>query len=979
MKKRPVFTFLCCFFALYSPAQVISRAVDTPGAFPLISNRQAPAILLDANDASVVKIAAKALVSDIEMVSEKKQELITYVEKYHFQIIAGTVGQSVYIDQLVKTNKLQVKDITRKWESFLITTINNPMPGVKLALVIAGSDPRGTAYGIFEISRALGVSPWVWWADAIPAKQSNLFILPGTFISKEPSVKFRGIFLNDEDWGLQPWAAKTVEPETGDIGPKTYARIFELLLRLRANMIWPAMHDCTKAFFSIPGNTKVAADYAILIGSSHAEPILRNNVSEWKEKTMGHFNYVTNRDSVLKYWEERARESKGINAMYSMGMRGVHDSKMEGVKDSKEAVPLLERIISDQRELLSRYINTDLKAVPQVFTAYKEVLEIYDNGLKLPEDITLVWPDDNYGYIQRLNNIEESKRPGGSGVYYHASYWGRPHDYLWLSSTHPALIQEEMMKAYDNGSKTLWVLNVGDIKPLEYNIELFLDMAYNATPFKNRGFARQHLLNWSAGLFGKNNAVKIQPVLWDYYQLGFQRRPEFMGWSQTEPTTKTNYTQFNHFYYGDEGQKRIDLYQQLENKVNAIRKKIQSKDQAAFYQLVYYPVRGACLINKKFIYRDKSYYYSLQNRQSAVDYAQLSNAAYDSIILETDYFNNQISGAKWKNIMSMKPRNLPVFLEPGITPVNMDETASWGIAPEGWVNKDSSLLNMKEAYQLPGFDPLNRQQYFIDLFLSNQQSLDWEATVSVPWIKLSQIKGRISSEPGHKQTRIRVSVDWSKAPVTTFLTGTIRFTGAGKEYSVSVKANRLNSKGVRGFIENNGYVSIQASHYNWIKLQYASTWEKETGTGYTGETLRSGWRNVSEPEKLKDSSWIKSNCSVAEYDFCTFTAANASLIVFTIPTHPLNNRFSMRYAVSVDNGPLQVVDFRTFGRSEEWKQNVLRNRAERKINLSYLDKGSHRLRVYALDPGVMLDGLLIDLGGLQKSYSVIKETNWDWP
>jgi hypothetical protein len=974
MKKGIVLAFLCCLLVLHSPAQVISSSVDKPGAFPLIRNRQSPAILLDANDASVVKIAAKALVSDIEIVSEKKQELITYAEKYHFQIIAGTIGQSVYIDQLVKTNKLQVKDITGKWESFLITTINNPMPGVKQALVIAGSDRRGTAYGIFEISRALGVSPWVWWADAVPAKQNNIFILPGIFISKEPSVKYRGIFLNDEDWGLQPWAAKTVEPETGDIGPKTYSKIFELLLRLRANMIWPAMHDCTKAFFTIPGNAKVAADYAILIGSSHAEPMLRNNVGEWKEKTMGPFNYISNRDSVLKYWEDRVKESQGINAMYSMGMRGVHDSKMEGVNDVKEAVPLLEKIISDQRELLTRYINKDIKSVPQVFTAYKEVLDIYDNGLNLQEDITLVWPDDNYGYIQRLNNTEESKRSGGSGVYYHASYWGRPHDYLWISSTHPALIQEEMMKAYDNGSKTLWVLNVGDIKPLEYNIELFLDMGYNAVPFKHRGFARQHLLNWSAGLFGKNNAAKIQPILWDYYRLGFQRRPEFMGWSQTEPTTKTNFTQFNHFYYGDEAQKRIDQYQQLEDKVNSVRENIPTKDQAAFYQLVYYPVRGASLMNKKFIYRDKSYYYSLQNRQSAVDYAQLSKAAYDSIIRETDYFNNQLSGAKWKNMLSMKPRNLPVFLEPDIPPIKIDETNGWGIAPEGWVNKDSSLLNYKEGYQLPGFDPKNRQEYFIDLFICNLQAIDWVATVSAPWIKLSQLKGHISSEPGHKQTRIRVSVDWSKAPVTTLSTGSIRFTGAGKEYTVSVKANHLNSKGVRGNTENNGYVSIQASHYSWIKSQYASTWEKEPGIGYNGEALRSGWRNVADPEKMKDSSWIISNCTVAEYDFYTFTAASASLSVFSIPSHPLNNRFSMRYAVSVDNGPLQVVDFRTFGRSEEWKQNVLRNRAERKINLSYLDKGPHRLRVYALDPGVLLDALLIDLGGLKKNYGVIQET-----
>jgi len=457
---------------------------------------------------------------------------------------------------------------------------------------------------------------------------------------------------------------KSFEPETFDIGQRTYEKVFELLLRLKANLIWPAMHDCTKPFFQIPGNVKVAEAYAILIGSSHAEPMLRNNVGEWNEKTMGHFNYISNKDSVYKYWEDRVKESKGINAMFSLGMRGVHDSKMEGVKDAKEAVPLLHTIFNDQREMLAKYINKNVTAIPQVFTAYKEVLEIYDNGLKLPEDVTLVWPDDNYGYIQRLNNAEETKRSGGSGVYYHASYWGRPHDYLWLSTTHPALIQEEMMKAFANGSNRLWVINVGDIKPLEYNIELFMDMAYDASPFKKNGYAKQHLLNWTAAWFGKEKAKIIQPVLWEYYQLAYERRPEFMGWSQTEPTTKTNYSTFNHFYYGDEAQQRMDRYQVLENKLKSLRKKILPKDAAAFYQLVYYPVVGASLMNKKFLYRDKSYLYAKQNRLSALDYATLSIAAYDSIITEANYFNNQLSGGKWKHMMSVHPKNLPVFLAP---------------------------------------------------------------------------------------------------------------------------------------------------------------------------------------------------------------------------------------------------------------------------------------------------------------------------
>ena len=684
-------------------------------AFPFLSIT-IPVIYIDANDAKVVQISAEAFVKDVQLISEKKLPIkSTTVISDELTVVAGTIGHSVLIDELIAKKKITIDGIKGGWEQFSITVINQPYQGAKKLLVIAGSDSRGTAFGIFHLSKLMGVSPWVWWADVMPQKKQQLFV-SGSYNSKEPSVKYRGIFLNDEDWGLQPWAAKTVEPETGDIGPTTYAKIFELLLRLKANLIWPAMHECTKPFFTIPGNAKVAEDYAIIIGSSHAEPMLRSNTGEWNVKKMGNFNYVTNKDSVYKYWEDRVKESGRINALYSIGMRGVHDSKMEGVKDAKEAVPLLQTIFKDQRDLLTKYINKDITKVPQVFTAYKEVLEIYDHGLQLPEDVTLVWPDDNYGYIQRLNNEREKKRPGGSGVYYHASYWGRPHDYLWLGSTHPSLIQEEMMKAYDNGSDRLWVLNVGDIKPLEYNTEFFMDMAYDALPFMDNSYARKHLLQWTTNLFGKEKGQTIQNVLWQYYQLAFERRPEFMGWSQTEPTTKTNYTAYNHFYYGDEAQKRIDSYESLQGKVTTLRKQIKSKDADAFYQLVYYPVMGASLMNKKFLYRDKSFFYAKQNRLNASDYAQQSKAAYDSINTETHFYNNTLSAGKWKNMMSMKPRNLPVFQEPAITAINLKGEQRWSISGEGTMPDTAAIAQQNnEAFGLPAFDNLNQQQYFKQL------------------------------------------------------------------------------------------------------------------------------------------------------------------------------------------------------------------------------------------------------------------------
>lgn len=981
--KKALFLLLLSAAAVRAGAQQATTSrlavVDRKqaGAFALVAGRQASTVYVDTADARVVRTAARAFCSDVALVTGITPGLDSTALSPSSGMIVGTIGKNKLIDQLVNSKKLDVYRIAGQWERFGIVVVDDPFGRGGQALVIAGSDSRGTAFGVFELSKMMGVFPFYWWADLTPERKEEIYITRGQILSRPPSVKFRGIFINDEDWGLQPWAAKTFEPETGDIGPKTYAKVFELLLRLKANLIWPAMHPSTKAFFHYPGNVQVAADYAIVIGSSHAEPMLRNNVGEWDEKAMGHFNYLTNKDTVYKYWEDRVKESSSINAMYSMGMRGIHDSGIEGVKDPKDAVPLLERIFKDQRGLLARYVNRDTTAVPQVFTAYKEVLDIYDQGLKVPGDVTLVWPDDNYGYIQRLNSEKERGRPGGSGVYYHASYWGRPHDYLWLPSTHPSLIRSEMIKAYENGSNRLWVLNVGDIKPQEYNIEQFMDMAWDVTPFKDSRFPKQHLLRWATDLFGKNRSQQIQNILWEYYQLAFERRPEFMGWSQTEPTTKTAYTAFNHFFYGDEAQRRIDRYEALERQVKALRPQIAAEREAAFYQLVYYPVLGASLINKKFLYRDKSYLYSRQNRLSAQDYARLAQAAYDSIIKETDYFNNRLSGGKWKNMMSMQPRDLPVYQAPVLPAIAIDGSAGWSVLPEGWATKDSSLLKNSGGLALPPFDPLNRQQYFIDIFLNDSKAVDWSASTSDPRIRLSASHGRLSPETGRKEMRISVTVDWKETSGEKPLADQISFSGRGKQVAVAVTGSPVSlpgSSNFKGFIENNGSVSIHAAHYSRLVNRQSGNWKILSDQGYTGDALEAGGVALKDTLHLKDTGWIRKNASFAAYEFYTFSPAAAALIVFTLPTHPLHQDYGMRYAVSVDDGPLYVASFRTAGRSEEWKQNVLRNRAQKKVQLPLLDKGSHQLKIYSVDPGVVLQSILIDLGGLKEAYGTVPET-----
>ncbi len=960
---------LCCSASaqLKEDAKITVSEKFSSGGFPLVNRQNAAQIYIDNADAAVVSIAANALKNDVQLVTGLSPKIdIAGKVNGPFCILMGTIGRSRTIDQLILRKKLDVSTIEGKWETFSISIIENPEPGIRKALVIVGSDPRGTAFGIFELSKVIGVSPWYWWADAHPVSKKNIWI-NGLMVSSPPSVKYRGIFLNDEDWGLQPWAAKTFEPETGDIGPKTYSRIFELLLRLKANLIWPAMHPSTKAFYHYPDNEKVAADYGIVVGSSHAEPMLRNNVSEWTQN-MGSFNYLTNKKEVYNYWESRVKKTKNNDAVYTLGMRGVHDSGMEGVKSVKEAIPLLEGIIQDQRHLLQKYINPNVKAVPQVFTVYKEVLDIYDGGIKLPEDITLVWPDDNYGYIQRLNNEKENERSGGSGVYYHASYWGRPHDYLWLGTAHPGLIREEMMKAYQTKSDRLWVLNIGDIKPAEYHMQLFLDMAYKAEPFMESSYTKEHLSRWLSSIFGMENAHPITNVLWQYYQLAFERKPEFMGWSQVEPITKTNFSNYNHFYYGDEAQKRLDQYEELAAAVKKMRPTMKARDTDAFYQLVYYPVTGAALMNKKFLYSDKAMWYAKQNRASAADYAFLAKQAYDDIVEETNFYNTKLSAGKWEHMMSMAPRDLPVYQAPNVFSTAIDSSGTWGISPEGFVHKDSALIaSPNKDFVLPTFNRVSNRSYFIDIFLSAAKRLHWKSK-TVPWVKLSQTSGTLSPISGKKDQRIWVSIDWDKVNSTNTV---LSFIANGKKRDVTLNVNRELNAGLetyKGFVEDNKYITISASKFSRKMDKGGQYWDLISDLGHNGESLiASPFRGIKIPD-LKSKLPALHNNAFVEYDFYTLTASFPDLVISTLPTHPVNNNYRMRYAVSVDNGPVKIVDFKTQGRSEEWKQNVLTNTAIRKINIGELNSGKHTLRIYMIDPGVILDRIWIDFGGLKKGY-----------
>ena len=522
-------------------------------------------------------------------------------------MVIGTLGHNRFIDELVEQGKLDIATIRNGWEQYLIQTVDNPAKDVSRALVIAGCDRRGTAYGTFALSEAIGVSPLYWWADVPVKQQKALYVGALRYVSKAPSVKYRGIFINDEGWGITPWAAKTFDRELGDIGPKTYAKICELLLRMKANMLAPAMHPGSGAFNKYPENKIVADSYAIVMTSSHCEPLLFNNVSEWHKETMGEWNYMTNKAGINKQLDKRIAENGKYENFYTLAMRGIHDAGLVGVPKDKE-VSVVEEVIKDQREILSKHIPENIDSIPQLFVPYKEVMDIYERGLKVPEYVTLVWPDDNWGYMKRLSNKEEQKRKGEAGVYYHISYCGEPHDYLWLNTTPPTLIYEEMRKAYDTGAKRYWLLNVGDIKPGELGMKFFMDMAWDVNRF-NMDTAYEFNTDYLTSIFGEQYRNDLKDIIDTYYLLGFQHKPEAMGWGYVwnnyrdrERVVDTDFSFVNY----NEAESRMKEYDRIAAKAQKMLHALPEAYQAAFYELVYYPVKGADLMNKKMLTAQKA-------------------------------------------------------------------------------------------------------------------------------------------------------------------------------------------------------------------------------------------------------------------------------------------------------------------------------------------------------------------------------------
>ncbi len=959
-----LFVINCC--SLNAKIDNIVEQNYEAGDFKLVYQNTAANIFYDQDDYKVVEIAVNDLAKDIANVTGIAPSVYTDLGEIKNDIvIVGTIEHNKLIDQFIKEGKIDTSGIAGQWETYALQVIEKPIRNIASALVIFGSDRRGTAYGIYELSEQIGVSPWYWWADVPVQKKKNLVIKKGLYSDGPPSVKYRGIFINDEDWGLKPWASKTYDPELGDIGPKTYKKIFELLLRLKANHCWPAMHSCTNPFNYYADNKKVAEDYAIVMGSSHCEPLLLNTATEWDKETMGDWRYDTNKERVYKILDKRVSENGQFENVYTIGMRGLHDEAIRGNLKLEDQIALLEQVFDDQRKILTTHIRKKITEIPQVFIPYKEVLTLYNNGLRVPEDVTLMWVDDNYGYIRRLSNPLERKRPGGGGIYYHLSYLGSPHEYLWLFSTSPALIWEEMTKAYDFNAREVWIANVGDIKPCEYGITFFLDLAWDIDMVDHSNVS-SHLSAWLTSIFGEDYSEEITAIMKEFYALSFERKVEFMTWGEEfsfrDWSELWEDTEYNFVNY-QEAEKRLERFQVISDRAKMLYKKLPDSLKPAYFELVYYPVVAGNYMNQKILLAQKDRWYAKQGRNLTNYIAHQVKYYYDSIEIITDEYNQLLNG-KWKYMMSWEQFWTSVYYRmPPIDTIQVQDKAEIGIFVEGNDLKDGINYHLT----LPCFNPIYGEKHYFEIYNKGKTPFKWKSYLNQKWIKLSKSRGEVETEE-----RIWVSVDWNKVPEQEVLKGEIQIQGTSRKETIYIQGFNpglsIKDELKELFVENSGCISIYAEHYH-RKVESADiSWDIINDMGLTGRSVAM-FPVIADPES---PSTQKS--PHLEYDIYTFNSGVVEIHSFVLPVFAINSFRRAQYAISIDDERPQIVDISVPEYSIQWKDNVRRN-ASKNITRHYIDRpGKHTIKLWMVDTGIAYDKIVIDLGGLKISYIGPDET-----
>lgn len=896
----------------------IVKDTDSKGSVRLLYGGHAATIIVDADDYKGVVRVAGDIQKDLLRVSGVTPTLS--VGDYALKgdaVIIGTLGKSKLIDRLVAEHKIDAKAVTGKWESYVQQVVQHPLPGVDHALVIVGSDKRGTIFGAYDLSAQMGVSPWYWWAD-VPSKQRHqMFVPPMRHVEGEPTVKYRGIFLNDEGPSLSNWVIKNF----GNYNHKFYRHVFELLLRLKANYLWPAMwNNCFNE--DDPLNPKLADEYGIVMGTSHVEPMMRAD-KEWNRKGYGEkeWNFATHPEELKAFWTEGMERNKGYENLVTMAMRGKIDTPMSETAN----ISLLEKIVTEQREILAKHVNPDVTKIPQLWCLYKEVQEYYEKGMRVPDDVTLLWSDDNWGDIRRLPTKEERRRSGGAGVYYHFDYVGGPRNYKWINTNPIPKIWEQMNLAVQHEATRVWIVNVGDLKPMEFPMEFFLSFARHPERWPKEKLS-SYTQDWAAREFGSKHALEIADIVSKTLKYNGRRKPELL-----EPGTYslTNYNEADHV---------VADYRDLVERAEKVSNDLPEDARDAFFQLVLHPAKAAAIVNELYVAVAKNRLYAKQGRVSANEWADKAQQLFAAdAALKNEY--HHIAKGKWDHMMDQTHIGYTSWQQPDVDVmpkvVRVQPTSGIGV----------------DAHLSP-FDVFGKQVQTIEVFNRGYEPVAITATASAPWIKLSSHSAKVKSD-----FAISVSVDWSKVPVAVN-PGTLTIQPSGQTVDITA-VNLPDANFAQGFIESDGVVSIQPQHFSASRSK-ESRWEVIPDYGNTSSAVS--------VFPVLSASATPPHSACLEYPIYVFSSGTVKASVVVGPTLHFDPSKGLRVAVSIDDGPPQMLNVATEYMSRPWEESVKDNARWLTAPLQIAKPGAHVLKLWAVDPGVVVQKIVLDLGGLKPSY-----------
>jgi hypothetical protein len=914
--------------ALAAPVSVATSSAK--GGLKIIAHGRPAFVLVETADLPAVRRAARDLQDDLARVAGAPAP--TRADGGAPLVVVGTIGHSPTVDRLIAEGKLDASGVAGQWEGFVQQVVEDPLPGVARALVIAGADRRGAIFGAYDLSERIGVSPWTWWADVPVRVQKDLAVSAGRRVQK-PVVKYRGIFINDEEPALAGWARTSF----GGVNSKMYEKVFELTLRLRGNYLWPAMWG-KSIFEDDPLSAQRADDYGVILGTSHHEPMMRAQ-KDWSRQGGGAWDYTTNRPALQAFWREGVRRMGARDSLVTIGMRGDGDEPMT----QGTATTLLETIVADQRKIIGEVTGKDPSQTPQVWALYKEVQDYYDAGMRVPDDVTLLFADDNWGNIRRLPEPGKT-RPGGYGVYYHFDYVGGPRNYKWINTNQIERTWEQMKLAADYGADKLWIVNVGDLKPMELPISFFLDMAWDPAAMTLEAMDG-YAAHWARAQFGPAQADEIGDLLEGYTRLNARCKPELLA-----PDTFS-------LVHEREAEQAVAAWDDLEARALKVRSTLPPVYHDAFFQLVQHPIQASANLTRLYVAAGRNQLYTEQGRASAKIWGDQVTALFARDAELTRQYHEDVAGGKWRGMMSQvhigytgwndPPRNTP----PSIKAVATAAPRGFGVAVVG--DAKAIWSGAAQAPMLPVLDIDGAASRWIDVFQGGKP-FAFTAKASHPWLRLSQTGGLVD-----RDVRLEVSADWHAVP-TGLTEAWIEIRGeSGEHVVVKVPVSKPDGRR-RGYVEVAGRLAIEAAHYSRAVGGAGVEWRQIPNLGRTlsGVTTYPSTAASSEPGAGP----------VLEYPVDLAAPGALDVSVVTAPTLDFRGGTGLRYGVSFDDGPVKVVTLDLEPDTKTWARAVSRNAAVGRARFTLAKGGPRTLKLWRIDPGVVFETVIISRDGLPPTF-----------